>query len=54
MNVEVILGFIMILVIGSLRNGMDILGWTTAKQNIAIGLVLIAAVYSDIYSKKKQ
>jgi D-xylose transport system permease protein len=42
------------LVIGSLRNGMDILGWTTAKQNIAIGLVLIAAVYLDVYSKKKR
>jgi D-xylose transport system permease protein len=41
------------LVMGSLNNGMDILGWTTAKQNIIQGLVLIVAVFVDVQSKSK-
>lgn len=41
------------LVIGSLNNGMDILGWTTSKQWVVQGLVLIAAVFIDVSSKRK-
>ncbi len=41
------------LVMGSLNNGMDILGWTTSKQWIVQGLVLIVAVFVDVYSKRK-
>lgn len=42
------------LVMGSLNNGMDLLGWTNSKQWIVQGLVLIAAVYIDVVSKKKR
>lgn len=41
------------LVMGSLNNGMDILGWTTSKQWVVQGLVLIVAVFVDVYSKRK-
>ena len=41
------------LVMGSLNNGMDLLGWTTAKQMIVQGLVLVVAVYVDVSSKRK-
>ena len=41
------------LVIGSLNNGMDILGWTTSRQWIVQGLVLIVAVFVDVQSKRK-
>jgi D-xylose transport system permease protein len=41
------------LVMGSLNNGMDILGWTTSKQWVVQGLVLIFAVFIDVYSKRK-
>ncbi|MBN2527503.1 MAG: sugar ABC transporter permease [Deltaproteobacteria bacterium] len=41
------------LVIGSLNNGMDILGWTTSKQWVVQGLVLILAVFVDVQSKRK-
>jgi D-xylose transport system permease protein len=42
------------LVMGSLNNGMDLLGWTNSKQWIIQGLVLIVAVYVDVVSKKKR
>jgi len=42
------------LVMGSLNNGMDLLGWTNSKQWIIQGLVLIVAVYIDVVSKKKR
>jgi D-xylose transport system permease protein len=42
------------LVMGSLNNGMDLLGWTNSKQWIIQGLVLIIAVYVDVVSKKKR
>ncbi len=42
------------LVMGSLNNGMDLLGWTNSKQWIVQGLVLIVAVYVDVVSKKKK
>ena len=42
------------LVMGSLNNGMDLLGWTNSKQMIVQGLVLIVAVYLDVVSKKKR
>ncbi|NLA74879.1 MAG: sugar ABC transporter permease, partial [Deltaproteobacteria bacterium] len=42
------------LVMGSLNNGMDLLGWTNSKQWIIQGLVLIVAVYIDVASKKKR
>ena len=41
------------LVMGSLNNGMDLLGWSTAEQRIVQGLVLIVAVYVDVSSKRK-
>ena len=42
------------LVMGSLNNGMDLLGWTNSKQMIVQGLVLIIAVYVDVTSKNKK
>ena len=42
------------LVMGSLNNGMDLLGWTNSKQMIVQGLVLIIAVYVDVVSKNKK
>jgi D-xylose transport system permease protein len=42
------------LVMGSLNNGMDLLGWTTAKQMVVQGLVLVVAVYVDVSSKRKR
>ena len=42
------------LVMGSLNNGMDLLGWTAAKQMIVQGLVLVVAVYVDVSSKRKR
>ncbi len=42
------------LVMGSLNNGMDLLGWTNSKQMVVQGLVLIIAVYMDVVSKNKK